>query len=153
LRITLLFSALCVALAASCGGEKPPVEEYVQDPLATAAETPDVTEPLGRPADDPAAAVEAFLLAVRLGDGERMRGMVCPVGDGAPLAARLEGLAAESDMTDWGEITVSPGPAVEGELIESRTVAVRVHRGETSRLWRFTVVRTNAGWYLWDLAG
>lgn len=153
MRTALYLLVFWGVLLVSCGQEKPPVEEYVQDPRATAAETPDVTEPLGRPADDPAAAVEAFLLAVRLGDGERMRGIVCPVGEGAPLAARLEALAAESDMTDWGEITVSPGPPVEGELLDSRTVAVWVHWGKASRLWRFTAVRTNAGWYVWDLAG
>jgi hypothetical protein len=136
----------------SCGGG-PSREEYVQDPRATAAETPDVTEPLGLPAGDPASAVEAFLLAARLGQDEKLAGMLYPPGGdvtGTPLGAKLAEVEG-SAITDWGEITVGPERPGEGEVLEAREVSVRVHRGETSRVWRFDVVRTNAGWYVGGL--
>ena len=142
--ITLVFLA-------SCGG-KPPREEYVQDPRSTAAETPDVTEPLGLPAGDPTAAVEAFLLAAKLGQDEKLGEMLYPPGvgeEGAGLGEKLKNLDG-AGITNWGEVTVGAERPGEGEVLESREVTARVHRGESSRVWRFTVVRTNAGWYIRD---
>jgi hypothetical protein len=137
-----------LALLASCGGRPQPKEEYVQDPLSTAAQTPDVTEPLGRPANDPATAVEAFLLAAKMDQVEKLREMLYR-SDG-PMGDRLENLDG-AGITDWSDVTVGAERPVEGDVLESREVSVRVHRGESSKIWRFDVVRTNAGWYIRDL--
>lgn len=151
-----LFSPLIVVLLVGCGGDEPPVEEYVQDPRATAGETPDVTEPLGRPANDPATAVDACILALKLGEGEKLQEIIYPGGDGeaaAPLLEKIEDLLAGPGISGWDEVTVG-GELPAGEnLLESREVSVRVFRGETSRVLRFTVVRSNAGWYVWDIEG
>jgi hypothetical protein len=146
--------ALLVALLAGCDGDEAPVEEYVQDPLSTAAETPDVTEPLGRPANDPLAAVESFILALKLGEREKLSDMIYPVVEGegrAPLYDSVDELVAGPAITDWDEVTAGAELPVEGGVLEGREVSVRVYRGETSRVWRFTVVRSDAGWYLWAL--
>jgi hypothetical protein len=151
-RFPVLVLTLFLMLLASCGGE-PPREEYVQDPRATAAETPDVTEPLGRPAGDPATAVEAFLLALRLGQDDKLVGMLYPPGGdvtGTPLGAKLAEVEG-STITDWGEISVGPERPGAGDVLEEREVSVRVHRGESSQVWRVTVARTNAGWYIGGL--
>jgi len=143
---------LVLSFLPSCG-DKSPGEEYVQDPRATAAETPDVTEPLGLPAVDPAAAVEAFLLAARLGQDEKLRDMLYPSGEGETGAGmdeklnRLDG----AGITNWGDVTPGAEHPGEGEVLESREVTALVHRGDSSSVWRFDVVRTNAGWYVGDL--
>jgi len=147
MRVPLCLT-LVIALLASCGGRQSPQEEYVQDPRSTAAETPDVTEPLGRPANDPAAAVEGFLLAAKLGQEEKLREMLYQ--SGGPLGDKLDDLDG-AGITDWGEVTVGAERPAGGDVLESREVSVRVHRGESSRVWRFDAVRTNAGWYIRDL--
>jgi hypothetical protein len=139
---------LSFAFLASCGGKQSPQEEYVQDPRSTAAETPDVTEPLGRPANDPATAVEAFLLAAKLEQDEKLREMLYKPG--VPSGGKLDDLDG-AGITDWGEIVVGAERPGGGDVLESREVSVRVHRGESSRVWRFDAVRTNAGWYIRDL--
>ncbi|MCX7021350.1 MAG: hypothetical protein NTW26_03555 [bacterium] len=153
MRRVPLVAALSLAFLASCGGKPAPQEEYTQDPRSTAAETPDVTEPLGLPAGDPSTAVEGFLLAAKLDQGEKLRKMLYPPGVGevgAGLAEKLKNLDG-AGITNWGDVTVGAERPVEGDVLESREVTARVHRGESSRVWRFTVVRTNAGWYVRDL--
>lgn len=143
---------LCVALLVSCGGKPAPQEEYVQDPRSTAAETPDVTEHLGLPAGDPAEAVEAFLLAAKLDQGEKLREMLYPPGageEGAVLGEKLKGLDG-AGITNWGDVTPGAEHPGEGDVLESREVTALVHRGDSSSVWRFDVVRTNAGWYIRD---
>jgi hypothetical protein len=143
---------LCVALLVSCGEKPAPQEEYVQDPRSTTAETPDVTEPLGLPADDPATAVEAFLLAAKLDQGEKLREMLYPPGvgeTGAGLGEKLNSLDG-AGITNWGDVTPGAEHPGEGDVRSSREVTALVHRGDSSSVWRFDVVRTNAGWYIRD---
>ncbi|MCK4592856.1 hypothetical protein KAU45_00025 [bacterium] len=154
-RISFFFP-LIVVLLAGCGGDEPPVEEYVQDPRATAGETPDVTELLGRPANDPATAVDAFILALKLGEGEKLQEIIYPGGEGeaaAPLLKTMDDLLAGPGISGWDEVTVGRELPAGENLLESREVSVRIFRPETSRVLRFTVVRSNVGWYIWDIEG
>lgn len=150
----LIFYPLIIVLLVGCGGDEPPVEEYVQDPGATAGETPDVTEPLGRPANDPAAAVDAFILALKLGEGEKLQEIIYPGGEGeaaAPLLKTIDDLIAGPGISGWDEVTVGKELQAGGDILERREVSVRIYRGETPRVMRFTVVRSNAGWYIWNI--
>ncbi len=150
----LIFYPMIIVLLVGCGGDEPPVEEYVQDPRATAGETPDVTEPLGRPTNDPAAAVDAFILALRFDDIEMLRQTLYPGGEGeaaAPLLKTIDDLIAGPGISGWDEVTVGKELQAGGDILESREVSVRVYRGETPRVMRFTVVRSNVGWYIWNI--
>jgi len=143
---------LSVTFLVACGGKPASQEEYVQDPRSTAAETPDVTEPLGLPADDPASAVEAFILAAKLEQGEKLREMLYPPGageKGAGLDEKLNSLDG-AGITNWDDATLGAEHPGEGDVRSSREVTALVHRGDSSRVWHFDVVRTNAGWYIRD---
>ena len=149
---------LITMLLVACGSDEPEVEEYVQDPAATAENTPDVSESIGVPSPDSTLAVKAFALSLRIGEEPAIAALFLPPGytDSIPLREKLPELLKTPPPDSWDSSSV-PLPAnwdwdweaVEG-LIGAKEVVLEVIFGEKTEQWRFEVVETNLGWYLYD---
>ncbi len=149
---------LIAMLLTACSSDEPEVAEYVQDPAATAENTPDVSEPIGVPSPDSSLAVKAFALSWRIGEEPAIAALFLPPGytDSVPLREKLPELMESRPPDSWDSSSEPLSAnwdwdweAVEG-LIGAEEVWLEVIFGEENEQWRFEVVETNLGWYLYD---
>jgi len=157
---TLYFTVLVLlaALLTACGSGGPEQEEYVQDPAATAENTPDVSEPIGVPSPSSSLAVKAFALSLRIGEEPAIAALMLPPGytSSVPLREKLPEMLKSPPPDSW-DSSAEPLPAnwawdwqaVKG-FIGAEEILLEIIFGEETEWWRFEVVQTNLGWYLYD---
>jgi|GEM_PF-3379036 len=149
---------IAALLLVACGSGESEQEEYVQDPAATAENTPDVSEPIGVPSPSATLAVKAFALSLRIGEEPAIAALLLPPGytSSVPLRDKLPELLKSPPPDSWdssGEPLSAnwswDWEAVEG-FIGAEEIVLEVIFGEETGQWSFEVVQTNLGWYLYD---